>query len=212
MEKKIEFRRAMRGFNKEDVNRFISEENVRFNRLEASYTKQLDEKDREIGELLGKLSLVNAAEEENKRLNEVINTLHADITALNCKLTEKELLIDGLNEAIESYNEKISALENAVSDLDNRKTVSAYSDRDLEIYKEKAERYDEIYDQVDEILAFAKEEAEKILKEAAQVKLEAEKAAKRESLSAKSSVKGRSDSIIDDLKKSIKKQLGGIIK
>ena len=34
MEKNVEFRKAMRGYNKEDVNKFISDENIRFNRLD----------------------------------------------------------------------------------------------------------------------------------------------------------------------------------
>lgn len=209
MEKKIEFRKAMRGYNREDVNRFISEENVRFNRLEANYNRQLEEKDREIGELLGKLSLVNAAEEENKRLNGIIETLHADITTLNCKLTEKEMLIDGLNDAIQGYSEKIKALEDAVADLDSRKTP-AYESEELELYRDKAERYDAIYDQVDEILAFAKAEAEKIIKEAIEIRQEAEKTAKKESAAHKASMRGKSDSIIDDIKRSIRRQLSGL--
>lgn len=209
MEKSVEFRRAMRGYNKEDVNKFISEENIRFNRLEANYTKTIDEKDREIGELLNKLSLVNAAEEENKRLNNIIEGLRKDITELNCKITEKDLLIDGLRDAVSQANSQIQSLEESVANIESRPVVVAADNSELEIYREKAERYDAIYEQVDEILAFAKEEAEKILKEAADIRHEAEKNAKREAASFKSNVKGRSDSIIDELKKSIRRQLSG---
>lgn len=209
MEKSVEFRRAMRGYNKEDVNKFISEENIRFNRLEANYTKTIDEKDREIGELLNKLSLVNAAEEENRRLNNIIEGLRSDITELNCKITEKDLLIDGLRDAVSRANTQIQSLEESVANIESRPVTVVTDNEELELYREKAERYDAIYEQVDEILAFAKEEAEKILKEAAEIRQEAEKNAKREAASFKSNVKGRSDSIIDELKRSIRRQLSG---
>ena len=215
MEKNVEFRKAMRGYNKEDVNKFISDENIRFNRLEESYTKKIDERDREIGELLNKLSIVTAAEEENRRLNSVIDSLHGDITDLNCKITEKDLLIEGLRDAVSQANSQIQSLEESVANIESCRTTIVNEDPDIEIYKEKAERYDAIYEQVDEILNFAKEEAEKILKEAAEIRLAAEKAeraAKRDALAMKNSVRNKSDSIIDDLKKSIRHRLNTITK
>jgi len=215
MEKNVEFRKAMRGYNKEDVNKFISDENIRFNRLEESYTKKIDERDREIGELLNKLSIVTAAEEENRRLNSVIDSLHSDITDLNCKITEKDLLIDGLRDAVTQANTQIQALEESVANIESRPVTAVADNSGIELYREKAERYDAIYEQVDEILNFAKEEAEKILKEAAEIRLAAEKAeraAKRDALAMKNNVRGKSDSIIEDLKKSIKRQLNSISK
>ena len=58
-------------------------------------------------------------------------------------------------------------------------------------------------------VGLTKEEAEKIIKEASDYKIAAQRNAKRESDAFKSSINNRSDSIIEDLKKTIRKQILG---
>lgn len=204
MDKNIEFRKAMRGYNTEDVNRFISEENVRFNRLEENYLKTIEEKDKTISRLNFEIGVLKQSEQVIYDLNKKIELLQAEISQLNTAVEEKDSIIDGLKSALDKANEKTYDFEK-----ESRNRVVSIVDPDIEIYREKAEKYDAIYDQVDEILNFAKIEAEKIIKEATDYKMAVQRNAKKESDTFKASINTRSDSIIDDLKKSIRRQLKG---
>ena len=48
MDKPIEFRRRGRGYDRDDVNEFISRENIRFNKLEESYNKRIRDLENEV--------------------------------------------------------------------------------------------------------------------------------------------------------------------
>ena len=202
MDKNIEFRKAMRGYNTEDVNRFISEENVRFNRLEENYLKTIEEKDKTISDLSDEINVLKQSEQKICDLNIKIELLESHTSQLNTIIEEKDSIIDGLKTALHKANEKSFDIEK-----ESRNRVVSIVDPDIEIYREKAEKYDAIYNQVDEILNFAKAEAEKIIKEATEYKMAVQRNSKKESDSFKASINTRSDSIIDDLKKSIRKQL-----
>ncbi|MBR5515812.1 MAG: hypothetical protein IKU52_06385 [Clostridia bacterium] len=204
MDKNIEFRKQMRGYNTDDVNRFISEENVRFNNIEEGYKKSIDEKTKMISELEMKLNSLKDNESEIQDLKIRNELLHSEIDSLNDKLKEKDVIIESLKDALDKANDRIVDLER-----DSKKRVITAVDPDIEIYREKAEKFDAIYAQVDDILEFAKEEAQKILKEATEYKAVVQRNAKKETDIFKSSINNRSDSIIEDLKRTFRKQIKG---
>lgn len=204
MDKNIEFRKQMRGYNTEDVNRFISEENVRFNKIEERYKKDADEMSVRIKELEYKLEESKKSDAEIRDLMIKNELLTSELESLKTSLSEKDVLIESMKEELEKADEKMSELKR----IPDSRIISTVTP-DMELYREKAEKYDAICDRVDEILNFAKEEAEKIIKEASDYKIAAQRNAKRESDAFKSSINNRSDSIIEDLKKTIRKQILG---
>ena len=68
---------------------------------------------------------------------------------------------------------------------------------------EKAKKYDSICDNIDEIFAFAKEEADRIISEALEMR---KKLLKSSPAHVKSEITGRSESIIEDLRRKLRKQ------
>lgn len=204
MDKNIEFRKQMRGYNTEDVNRFISEENVRFNKIEERYKKDADEMSVRIKELEYKLEESKKSDAEIRDLMIKNELLTSELESLKTSLSEKDVLIESMKEELEKADEKMSELKR----IPDSRIISTVTP-DMELCREKAEKYDAICDRVDEILNFAKEEAEKIIKEASDYKIAAQRNAKKESDAFKSSINNRSDSIIEDLKKTIRKQILG---
>ena len=210
MDKPVEFRRQARGYNKDDVNDFISRENIRFNKLEESYNKTIKEREREIAELNQTITENEADKERIVELEIKISELQQSVDGFNETLGEKDAIIDGLKSALDSTNEKLNVANTLIDDLKNRPAVPcsvpepSYSYRQYDdSVIEKAEKYDSICDKVDEILAFAKEEADKIIAEAFEIR---KQAVKRSSAQMKNDISERSDSIIEELKRSIRKQ------
>ena len=95
-----------------------------------------------------------------------------------------------------------------IEELKNRPLVSCSSASSSVIYDDdiidKAQKYDAICDNIDEIFAFAKEEADKIIAEALEIR---KQAVKRSPASLKSEMSGKSKSIIDEIRGNIMRQL-----
>lgn len=208
MDKPVEFRRRGRGYDKNDVNQFISKENIRFNKLEEEYNKTIRELEREID----KLNVQIAESEDDKAqiatLEIAISELKERIIALDTSVSEKDAIIDGLKTAVDNANSKLDVANSMIEDLKNRPSVPCrqpssdveYDDTIIE----KAKKYDSICDNIDEIFAFAKEEADKIIAEALEIR---KQAVKRAPTQIKNEMSGRSRSIIDDLRSNIRRQL-----
>lgn len=203
MDKPIQFRTKMRGYNKDDVNKFISEENIRFNKLEESYIKTIKEKEKEIEELYARL-------DQEKGLEQRLAECEADLAELNSKLDaqcsvieEKDAIIDGLKTAVDSTNERLAIANTIIDELRAKaESAPAVTDPVDAEFIDKAEKYDAIYDKVDEILNFAQEEANKIIADAIELK---KQAVKQSPAKVKQDISQRSDSIIEELKKTIRR-------
>ncbi|MBQ4561102.1 MAG: hypothetical protein IJA55_02070 [Clostridia bacterium] len=226
MDKPIEFRSRGRGYDKNDVNEFISRENIRFNKLEEEYNKTIREQEKSIEDLNKQLS-----ESEEKKL-QIVNleiensTLKDKIGVLESEIAEKDTIIDGLKTAVDSANEKLE-LANSIIDDFNSKALTADSESVDEPVPEpepepirveasvstayyddsvidKAIKYDAICDNIDEIFAFAKEEADKIIAEAIEIR---KQAAKRSPNQVKNELSARSKSIIGEIRDNFRRQL-----
>lgn len=216
MNNPIEFRRQTRGYNRDDVNEFISQENIRFNKLEESYLKSIKEYEKENSELREKLDEINEHKDKIVELELNISQLESALDSSSQTITEKDAIIEGLKSACDSSNEKLMAANALIDDLRKQNAVAAsvpapepkvivrepaYS-YDSSVL-EKAEKYDSICDKVDEIFAFAKEEADKIIAEAFEIR---KQASKRNAVNMKNEISERSESIIDELRRSIRRQ------
>lgn len=208
MDKPVEFRRRGRGYDRNDVNEFISKENIRFNKLEEEYTKTIRDLEREIDKLNVQVAEADDDKEQIVSLERAIVGLNERIVALDASISEKDTIIDGLKTAVDNANHKLDMANSMIEELKNRPSASvnvssnepAYDDNIIE----KAKRYDAICDNVDEIFAFAKEEADKIIAEALEIR---KQAVKRAPAQMKSEMTGRSKSIIDELRGNIRRQL-----
>ena len=168
MDKPVEFRRRGRGYDINDVNDFISRENIRFNKTK-----------------------IVSLEIEKTELKDKISSLEAVIS-------EKDVIIDGLKSAVDSANTKLDIANSIIEDLKNKPTPpqsvpvintrTAYDDAIIE----KANKYDSICNNIDEILAFAKDEADKIIAEAMEIR---KQAAKRTPDRMKNDISSKSESV-----------------
>ena len=209
MDRPIKFRRQMRGYNKNDVNEFITEENIRFNKIEESYVKKVKELEDEIAALRSELSQIDEHRDRIIELELSVAELNSELENKTKLINEKDAIIEGLKSTADSANERLATANSIIDNLKNSHTVavsaSSYvsdSDLDDEII-EKAEKYDAICDKVDEILNFAKTEADKIINEAYELR---KQTVKKTSAQMKSDISDRSDSIIEELKRSIRRQ------
>ena len=160
MDKPVEFRRRGRGYDINDVNDFISRENIRFNKLEEDYNKRIRDLESNIDQL-------NAQIEENENDKTKIVSLEIEktelkdkISSLEAVISEKDVIIDGLKSAVDSANTKLDIANSIIEDLKNKPTPpqsvpvintrTAYDDAIIE----KANKYDSICNNIDEILAF----------------------------------------------------------
>ncbi len=214
MNNPIEFRRQTRGYNRDDVNEFISQENIRFNKLEESYLKSIKEHEKEIEELRKMLSEVDEHKEKIIELELQISKLNSDLDLSVQAIAEKDAIIEGLKVACDSSNEKLDMANSLIDDLRKQSSVIPEAREPKVIVREpsysydssvleKAEKYDSICDKVDEIFAFAKEEADKIIAEAFEIR---KQASKRNAANMKNEISERSESIIDELRRSIRRQ------
>ena len=140
------FRKAGRGYNKDDVNAYIInlsrilEDNKRnYERIFAERDKQAKEDAKRIAELEARIASLDKVEKE---LNDKIN------------LTEE------LREECRRKDEAIVSLREAVSELEAMRTASSTAD---ESEKAKAEYYDSLCSKAGEILVIASSTAETIL-------------------------------------------------
>ncbi len=212
MDKPIEFRRRGRGYDKNDVNEFISRENIRFNKIEEEYNRTIRELESEVEKLTAQLSEKENDKEYIITLEMEISDLKDKIASLESSLSEKDTIIDGLKSAVDNANSKLDMANSIIEDQKN-KSNPHYTSAPEPTYQntyyddeviEKAQKYDAISESIDEIFAFAKEEADKIIAEAVEIR---KQAIKRSPSQVKNEISGKGRSIIDELKSNLRKQL-----
>lgn len=208
MDKPIEFRRRGRGYDKNDVNQFISKENIRFNKLEEEYNKTIRDLEREIDRLNTQISESENDKAQIVALEISVSELKEQISALDTSVAEKDAIIDGLKTAVDNANHKLDMANSMIEDMKNKPAIPCPTPAPEVLYDdsviEKAKKYDSICDNIDEIFAFAKEEADKIITEALEIR---KQAVKRAPAQIKNEMSGRSKSIIDELRGNIRRQL-----
>lgn len=183
---KRKFRKSIRGYNKKDVNRYISEINSELVSSSEEYKIEIDGREQTIAILRGELDdqrrACDALSEEVDALNKLIEEYKADKESMQDKIRELE--------------DKIASLESCgVSNDDTREKIVI--DEDL---LDKARSYDAIRAKIDEILSYARSEAEQIIRNAEKTVSSFENDKSANVQKVKKEISEKSNSIIEDLK------------
>lgn len=190
---KVMFRKKMGGYNKEDVNNYISSENQRFRRAEADFQRALDERDGELA-----------------RMQEDVNILRRQANDLSINLAEKDRLIEGYKDNIDSLEKKIQELQETITHLEEVKNDEIYQKKEIVVDDtvfEKARAYDSLCTQIDEILSYAKSEADRIINTAVDSAKRIERSHGNDVTRIKSEISTKSTSIIDELRRALKPKM-----
>lgn len=155
------FRSKFGGYNKKDVNEYIAAENSNFMQMRDEMQNLLDDCE----ERIHRLELeAETSENEKKALadslaerNALIESYKTDAEALNAKIADLETEIDALNSTIDELRAKNAELE-----LKTDEPAVIVDERMLE----KARSYDSLCGEIDEILSYAKKQAEEIIRTA----------------------------------------------
>ncbi len=154
-ERKIRFRKAIGGYNKEDVNNFIEEISARYNSAENEYQKKIKELQNQVSELQGELDAVK--EETANELCELRET-NENNGAVIAELNENLDKATNENEALTKENEALK-IENAGLKAQSEQFASAC---------EKSDMYDKVSEQIGSMIVSANAKAETIVKDAEQ--------------------------------------------
>ena len=187
---KVIFRKKMGGYNKEDVNKYITSENQRFMRAKSDYQKSLADRDREI-----------------ERITDELNTLRDVNTSATSTLSEQNHLIESYKDTIVELETRIKEMEETIAHLEEVKDDPIYQKNEVVIDEsvfDKAKSYDSLCAQVDEILAYAKSEADRIINAAVESAKKIERTKNGDISKIKSDISSKSSSIIDELRRAIK--------
>lgn len=187
---KVIFRKKMGGYNKEDVNNYITSENQRFMRAEADFQKALSERDSEL-----------------ERVSDEVNALRNINAMTSAKLNEQNTLIDEYKETISALEEKIAEMEETIAHLEEVKDDQIYQKTEVVIDEtvfDKARSYDSLCKQIDEILSYAKSEADRIINTAIESAKRVERSRGGDITKIKSDISAKSTSIIDELRRAIR--------
>ena len=108
-ERMIRFRKALGGYNKEDVNDFIEEISARYNNAENEYQKKIKELQSKVNELQGELDSVKESTEKEITELRLANENNENVVAeLNAKIEEAT----SANNALAQENESLK-IENS---------------------------------------------------------------------------------------------------
>lgn len=143
-DKKVKFRQSISGFNREDVNNYISD-------MTAKHLKETQEDKKTIAQLEEKLKkleneLEECREEYEKEKENAENQRISDLTALNEDLTAE--------------NEKLKA---EISELTNEVTEYRKAQEETAALWEKSSKYDEVSSQIGSLIVSANAEASGII-------------------------------------------------
>jgi len=168
------FRSSMSGFNKEDVNNYIIDVNREFSAKEDEYKaeivllkKKLEEADAKIAEADG---MRNAFEELNSKLVTVEQDLETEkiarseaeenLRVANCMIDELKAALD---ETVAALEEAKNPSESVINELAPETTDGLDT---LETDTDKARLYDELRENIGDIMLNATKNADEIIKEA----------------------------------------------
>ncbi len=148
------FRKSMRGFNKDDVIQYISEENKRFMQEKSDYEDKLRDADLQIADMLKKLEelkeyydgILRSKDEELSQIKEVASVTSTKLQEAEIRETQAidennrlQALLKGCEEQLTQYAEKISQYESIIaaaeSDKQEYERVKAENEYIREKYK-----------------------------------------------------------------------------
>ncbi len=187
---KVIFRKKMGGYNKEDVNNYITSENQRFMRAEADFKKALNERDAEL-----------------ERISDELKDLRNINSQSSSKLDEQDHLIESYKETIATLEAKVEEMEETIAHLEEVKDDQIYQKAEVVIDEsvfDKARSYDSLCKQIDEILSYAKSEADRIINTALEAAKRVERNRSGDIAKIKSEISAKSTSIIDELRRAIR--------
>jgi len=187
---KKRFRKSFRGYNKKDVNEYISKENAVLIETRKGLQNELD-----------------LCQEELAKLEAALESERIKTKELSEKLDERDNLIEAYKSDKDTLSERLEELEEKVESLKSAEELSLpvcepYSDDSV---LEKARSYDSLRSRIDEILSYAKSEAEQIIKEAGRSVSDLEIKRVNEVSKFKQDISNKSSSIINDLRSLFKK-------
>jgi cell division septum initiation protein DivIVA len=190
----VTFRGALNGYNKEDVNKYIEDVNIKFGDIEADYKKLLSQKNKQIDDLTLQLheARKSAAElmsvtAENKTLKASLEDAEADLDNMRKKIGESDAVILALNDKLDRLNSEYGELKekyrmlteereeinqeagNAPADEtkdENQPVPNSYNMVSSASDSEKARMYDKISRQIGSMLIDAREIADNLISEA----------------------------------------------
>lgn len=140
----VSFRGALNGYNKEDVNNYIEEMNIKFGETEAEYKKttlsnkkQTDELSIQLAEAKESVSELISIREKNKSLQKALDTAEYDLNNIQKKNNESDAVIGALNDKLDqmtaeydSLNDKFNKLTSECDTL-GEKVIQIAGERDL---------------------------------------------------------------------------------
>ncbi len=152
-DKKIRFRGAIGGYNKEDVNEYIETLSTKHHAAELESNKKISELEEKVKEL----------ENELESRNE---SFLAENAELKERLEKAEALIDELNETLAKQGEEKEQLSKENTELKAKgDEYEKMCETNSELY-EKSSKYDRVSEQIGSMIVSANARAESIVSEA----------------------------------------------
>ena len=152
-DKKIQFRKSMSGYNREDVNSYIESMSLKHYEAEHEYRKKITDLENKIKEL----------EEQAKAWGE---NQAVELEELRTKAEESDNLIAKLNETVEKLTEEKEELVREGAQLKARvNECEKMSESTSDVY-EKSSKYDQVSGQIGALILNANAKAETIVNEA----------------------------------------------
>jgi cell division septum initiation protein DivIVA len=162
----VSFRGALNGYNKEDVNNYIEEMNIKFSETETDYKKtillnkkQIDEINMRLNEAKEKLNELISMREKNNSLQKALDAAESDLNSIQKKYNESDAVIGALNDKLD----QLTSENGALSDRFNKLTAErdTMTEKVIQIACER----DEINSELQSALAHNAAEAPAVLNE-----------------------------------------------
>ena len=120
----VSFRGALNGYNKEDVNNYIEEMNIKFGETEADYKKiilsnkkQTDEISIQLDEAKESVNELISMREKNKSLQKALDTAEYDLNNIQKKHSESDAVIGALNDRLDQLTTESGVLNDKFNKL-----------------------------------------------------------------------------------------------
>ncbi|MBQ8837006.1 MAG: hypothetical protein IJ002_05830 [Clostridia bacterium] len=151
-EKMVLFRSALGGFNRDDVNSYIEKQNAEFSERERTAKKKLDAAEAKCAELENKLTELENAKVRIAELEKEAETREKLIAEYIEKVEHQAAEIENLNATNDSAESEIVKLTEKIASLSEAIA--------------KSEKYDDISNQIGEIILSARSTADSIVAKA----------------------------------------------
>lgn len=166
----VVFKNALNGYNREDVNNYISKMNNEFRKNEENYRANLNEQDNEICLLKDKISaleesvknstpnngLIDSLSQELQKYRSSVSQQAKEIASLETEITNLMSLNQTCNDQITTLNQK---LQDAVATINQYHTES-------KTFIDKAKLYDKMSSQIGDMIIAANSTAEETISNA----------------------------------------------